>query len=143
MRYRRIASSLLFTGIAAIAGAGTVGMPTAAWAAATTECAGKKGCEAKFCRIQTEIDQARANGNTRKEEGLKKALQEARDSCTEQRLAADRAEELRDAQDEVKEREQDLREAKEDGRQRKIERAERKLKEAQDELEEAKRNATE
>lgn len=143
MPYPRFASSALFGALAALALSASIALPGSAVAATppAMACAEKTGCEAKFCRIQTEIEYAQANGNSRKEAGLKKALAEARESCTTESLAADRAEKIRERQEDVKERQDELREAQEDGRTRKVERAQQKLKEAQDKLAEA-QNAT-
>jgi len=139
MPYSRVASSALFGTLAALALSASIALPGNATAATppAMACAEKTGCEAKFCRIQTEIDYAKAHGNSRKEAGLKKALEEARASCTTESLAAERAEKIRERQEEVIERQDELREAQEDGRTRKIERAQKKLKEAQDKLAEA------
>lgn len=117
-------------------------LATSAFAAAPssdaiTSCNAKRGCEAKFCHIQLELDQARAAGNTRKATGLEKALSEAKSSCTAESLAADRARDVKEKEAKVQERRDDLADAQKNGKARKIERAQKKLQDAQDELKKA------
>ena len=102
--------------------------------AGAQQCAAATGCEAKFCRIQADLDHAQAAGNTRRADGLRTALKQARASCTPESLQADYARDVSEKESEVGAREADLREARSDGRARKIEKAEKKLREAQQEL---------
>ena len=104
---------------------------------AIASCNAKRGCEAKFCHIQLELDQARTAGNTRKAAGLEKALSEAKASCTDESLAADRARDVKEKEAKVQERRDDLASAQKDGKARKIERAQKKLQEAEAELKKA------
>lgn len=129
-----------------------VAAPAAAWsaspaatgsaspAAMTTtaqQCAAATGCEAKFCRIQSELSQAQAAGNKRRAEGLREALAQARATCTPASLQADYSRDVAEKASKVAEREAELREAKADGKARKIEKAERKLQDAIRERDEA------
>jgi len=100
-------------------------------------CSGLRSCEAKFCHIENQIAAAQANGNTHRENGLRRALNEARVSCTDHSLRRDRLRTVEDEKEEVQEREEELAEALRDGRPQKIEKAKRKLAEAQEELKEA------
>jgi len=109
----------------------------AAAAAPARDCAALRGCEAKFCHIENDIAAAQAQGNSRREAGLRKALSEARGSCTDASLRAERQDALAERREEVTEREEELAEARRDGRQDKIDKALRKLKEAQDDLKSA------
>lgn len=49
-----------------------------------------KGCAAKEQAILQEIDAAKAHGNQRKLDGLKEALSQAREHCTEDGLLKER-----------------------------------------------------
>ena len=104
-------------------------------AQAATDCAPLRGCAAKFCHIENDIAAAQAQNNTRREAGLRKALSEAKASCTDSRLQSQR--DVREKQSKVTEREQELKEAKAKGKQDKIDKAQRKLEEAQAEYNDA------
>ena len=99
-------------------------------ASAATDCTALRGCAAKFCHIQNDIAAAQAQGNSHREAGLQRALSEARGSCTDESLRADRQEAVEERREEVAEREEELAEARRDGRQDKIDKALRKLDEA-------------
>lgn len=101
------------------------------------DCSALRGCAAKFCELETNIAAAQAHGNSAQEAGLRRALSEARGSCTDASLRAQRQEALAERRAELKEREDELAEARRDGRPDKIDKALRKLKEAQDELKQA------
>ena len=101
------------------------------------QCVAATGCEAKFCRIQADLDHAKAAGNTRRADGLRTALKQARASCTPESLQADYTRDVAEKEGKVREREEELRDARTDGRARKIEKAEKKLREAQQELTQA------
>ena len=98
---------------------------------AATDCSAQRGCAAKFCQIENDIAAAKAQNNTRREAGLRKALAEARENCTDGRLQSQREADVREKQSKVSEREQDLKEARAKGKQDKIDKAQRKLEEAQ------------
>ena len=102
-------------------------------AQAATDCSAQRGCAAKFCEIENDIAAAKAQNNTRREAGLRKALAEAKAHCTDSRLQSQREADVRDKQSKVSEREQELKEARAKGKQDKIEKAQRKLEEAQSE----------
>ena len=98
---------------------------------AATDCSALRGCAAKFCEIENDIAAARAQNNTRREAGLKKALAEAKAHCTDSRLQSQREADVREKQSKVSEREQELKQARAKGKQDKIDKAQRKLEEAQ------------
>lgn len=106
-------------------------------AAALKNCSELRSCEAKFCHIENSIAAAQANGNTHREAGLRRALEEAKQYCTPAGLRDERLQAIEDEKEDVREREEKLAEALRDGKQDKINKAERKLKEAQAELQEA------
>jgi len=122
---------------AAATGNPTVGSGAAGAGRTAAQCAATTGCEAKFCRIQLELDQAQTAGNKRRADGLRTALAQARASCTPESLKADQAREIAEKEQEVSERESEVREARAGGKARKIDKAEKKLREAQQELQEA------
>ena len=91
-------------------------------------------CQEKEQDIQREIGYAEKHNNQHRIDGLKKALREVKDNCTDSKLRADHQEKIAEQKDEIAERRQDLQEAKEKGDAEKIAKRERKLQEAQDEL---------
>ena len=91
-------------------------------------------CQEKEQDIQREISYAEKHNNQHRIDGLKKALSEVKDNCTDNKLRADHQEKIAEQKDEIAERRQDLQEAKEKGDAEKIAKRERKLQEAQDEL---------
>jgi membrane-bound lytic murein transglycosylase B len=94
-------------------------------AQAASDCSAQRGCAAKFCEIENDIAAAKAQNNTRREAGLRKALAEAKANCTDSRLQSQRE------ADKVAERESELKQARAKGKQDKIDKAQRKLDEAQ------------
>ena len=91
-------------------------------------------CQEKAQDIQREISYAEKHNNQHRIDGLKKALSEVKDNCTDSKLRADHQEKIAEQKEEIAERRQDLQEAKEKGDAEKIAKRERKLQEAQDEL---------
>lgn len=91
-------------------------------------------CQEKEKDIQREISYAEKHNNQHRVDGLKKALSEVKDHCTDSKLRADHQKKIAEQKDEIAERRQDLQEAKEKGDADKIAKRERKLQEAQDEL---------
>ncbi|MCI9500297.1 MAG: DUF1090 domain-containing protein [Enterobacter hormaechei subsp. steigerwaltii] len=91
-------------------------------------------CQEKEQDIQREISYAEKHNNQHRIDGLKKALSEVKDNCTDSKLRADHQEKIAEQKDEIAECRQDLQEAKEKGDAEKIAKRERKLQEAQDEL---------
>jgi len=91
-------------------------------------------CQEKEKDIQREISYAEKHNNQHRVDGLKKALSEVKDNCTDSKLRADHQKKIAEQRDEIAERRQDLQEAKEKGDADKIAKRERKLQEAQDEL---------
>ncbi|WP_313773809.1 DUF1090 domain-containing protein [Enterobacter huaxiensis] len=91
-------------------------------------------CQEKEKDIQREISYAEKHNNQHRVDGLKKALSEVKDNCTDSKLRADHQKKIAEQKDEIAERRQDLQEAKEKGDADKIAKRERKLQEAQDEL---------
>ena len=113
--------------LTAAAAAAFVAIP----AQAASDCSAQRGCAAKFCAIENDIAAAKAQNNTRREAGLRKALAEARANCTDSRLQSQREADVREKQNKVAERESELKQARAKGKQDKIDKAQRKLDEAQ------------
>ena len=105
--------------------------------AAIQDCSALRSCAAKFCHIENDIAAAQANGNSHREAGLRRALAEARGSCTDESLRKDRLTAIEERKEEVQEREEELAEARSKGKQDKIDKAQRKLAEAQADLKDA------
>ena len=108
---------------------------------ASSDCDNLKGCEKKFCEIERQLKIAQEKGNKRKENGLRKSLENARDHCTDKGLKDDLLEKIEEANNEIVDYESDLKEAKEYGKtdkvrkyQEKIEEEKNKIKHLEDEL---------
>jgi hypothetical protein len=92
------------------------------------------GCAAKHAEVTQQIEYAEAHGNSAQTSGLKKALSEIEEHCTNANLTAERQEKVREKQSKVTEREADLREAQASGSAKKIARQQAKLESAKQEL---------
>ncbi|MDM9558971.1 MULTISPECIES: DUF1090 domain-containing protein [Bordetella] len=106
-------------------------------AQAAQDCTALRGCAAKFCHIENDIAAAQAQGNSRREAGLRRALSEARGSCSDESLRAERQQAVAEHREKVREREAELAEERREGDQDDIDKALRKLHEAQEELRQA------
>ncbi|KTC63339.1 hypothetical protein AO262_30890 [Pseudomonas fluorescens ABAC62] len=98
------------------------------------------GCAAKRQAISTQIDQAKAHGNSDQQAGLEKALSEVTANCTDASLRKERENKVLDAKHEVSRRQADLDKAMKKGDAQKINKLKDKLaksrKEQQDAVEE-------
>ena len=93
-------------------------------------------CQEKAQEIQREISFAEKHHNQNRIDGLKKALSEVQEHCSDSQLRADRQKKIAGQKEEIAERERDLVEAKQKGDTDKIRKRERKLAEAQEALQE-------
>lgn len=109
----------------------------AVYAEATLAAEPSPACDAKRASIEAQISEAQARGRIRELAGLKKALKNNKEHCTDASLAKEREAQMSKAQREVAEREKDLREAEAKGDPKKIASRKAKLEEAQTELTEA------
>lgn len=91
-------------------------------------------CQQKEQDIQQQISHAEKHGNTHRVSGLKTALSEVREHCTDDKLRANHQKDIAEQHDEIAERQRDLVEAQTKGDADKIATRERKLAEAQAEL---------
>jgi len=101
---------------------------------ASSDCGNLKGCEKKFCEIERQLNLAQDKGNIRKADGLKRALENAKEHCTDKGLKEDLVEEIEEANEEIVEYESDLKEAKEYGKTDKVRKYQEKIKEEKNKI---------
>lgn len=97
-----------------------------------------EGCAARKAALEREIDLARQYGNTRRVQGLERALAEVSTHCTAAGMRADLLEDVTDKKEALSERERELDEAISKGDTERIVRRAQKLEEAREELAAAK-----
>ena len=104
---------------------------------AAEEDSGLTGCAAKRQAISTQIEQAKAHGNSEQQAGLEKALSEVTSHCTDASLKKERENKVLDAKHEVSRRQADLEKAMKKGDSEKINKRKDKLAESRKELQQA------
>lgn len=104
-------------------------MPTLA----ADDCSTMKGCERKFCEIQSELTAAKAAGNAFKVAGLTRSLENAKAECSSAGLKSDLQQELKDSEEDLAEYEADLKEAQQDADAEKIAKYQAKMAEERSE----------
>ena len=104
---------------------------------AAEEAAPLTGCAAKRQAISTQIEQAKAQGNSEQQAGLEKALSEVSANCTDTALKKERENRVLDAKHEVSRRQADLDKAMKKGDADKINKRKDKLAEARKALQDA------
>lgn len=92
------------------------------------------GCAAKRQDITTEIENAKAAGNTNQQAGLQKALSELNANCNDVDLVKQQEQKVLDAKREVSRRQADLNKAMSKGDPEKIDKRKDKLAESRKEL---------
>ena len=95
------------------------------------------GCAAKRQAISTQIEQAKAHGNSEQQAGLEKALSEVTAHCNDATLKKERENKVLDAKHEVSRRQADLDKAMKKGDPDKINKRKDKLAESRRELQNA------
>lgn len=115
----------------------TVASVMAAPLLAAEEVPALTGCAAKRQSITTQIEQARAHGNSAQQAGLEKALSEVTANCTDASLRKERENKVLDARHEVNRRQADLDKAVKKGDADKINKRKDKLAESRKELQSA------
>ena len=100
-------------------------------APAAPDCAQLKGCEAKACQLERQIEAAQKAGNSAREDGLKTALSKVVDHCSDDSLKDKLQDDIDKSQEEIKEYQRDLDEASNDGRSDKVAKYQRKIEEEQ------------
>ena len=101
---------------------------------ATTDCGQLKGCQAKICHLEQQIEMAKQHNNDKKLSGLKTALQEVRDHCTDDSLKEKIQEDISKVQEDIEEYRKDLNEAKADSKSDKISKYQIKISEKESDL---------
>ena len=101
---------------------------------ASSDCDDLKGCEKKFCEIERQLKIAQEKSNKRKENGLRKSLENARDHCTDKGLKDDLLEKIEEANNEIVDYESDLKEAKEYGKTDKVRKYQEKIEEEKNKI---------
>ena len=104
---------------------------------AAEEAAPLTGCAAKRESISTQIEQAKAHGNSEQQAGLEKALSEVTAHCTDASLKKERENTVLDAKHEVSRRQADLDKAMKKGDPDKINKRKEKLADSRKELQDA------
>jgi hypothetical protein len=92
------------------------------------------GCAAKRQDISTQIENAKAAGNTNQQAGLQKALSELNANCNDVDLVKQQEQKVLDAKREVSRRQADLNKAMSKGDPEKIDKRKDKLAESRKEL---------
>ena len=87
--------------------------------------------------MQTQLEQAKAHGNSAQQAGLEIALSEIKANCTDASLHKERENKVLDAKREVSKRQADLDKAMKKGDSEKINKRKDKLAESRKELQEA------
>ena len=95
------------------------------------------GCAAKRQAISSQIEQAKAHGNSAQQAGLEKALAEVTAHCTDAGLKKERENKVLDAKHEVSRRQADLDKAMKKGDPDKINKRKEKLADSRKELQDA------
>ncbi|EGK5349416.1 TPA: DUF1090 domain-containing protein [Salmonella enterica] len=95
------------------------------------------GCAAKKIEVEKQITYARDHNNTHQLAGLKKALREIEEHCTDAQLLKQRQLKIEEKKRKVAERQADLERAKETGEHKKIAQKQNKLERAREELHDA------
>ena len=95
------------------------------------------GCAAKRQAISTQIEQAKAQGNSEQQAGLEKALSEVTANCTDAALKKERENKVLDAKHDVSLRQADLDKAMKKGDSDKINKRKDKLAQSRKDLQEA------
>jgi hypothetical protein len=94
------------------------------------------GCAVKRQDITTQLENAKAAGNTNRQAGLEKALSEVNANCTDADLLKQQEQKVLDAKREVSRRQADLNKAMSKGDPEKIDKRKDKLAESRKELQE-------
>lgn len=76
------------------------------------DCETLKGCEKKFCEIETQLKISQKMGNQHKTEGLKISLKNAKEYCTDERLKEDLIAKIKESNEDILDYKNDLEEAK-------------------------------
>ncbi len=101
---------------------------------ASTDCDNLKGCEKKFCEIESQLKIAQEKYNEGKVDGLTKSLSNAKKNCTDKALKEELIDEIKSSNDDLAEYKTNLKEAKEYREEDKIYKYQSKIKEEESKL---------
>ncbi|MGF1751972.1 DUF1090 domain-containing protein [Vibrio makurazakiensis] len=110
---------------------------------ASTQCEGLSGCEKKFCEIEYQITKAEEYGNKHKVEGLTKALNSAKENCTNEGLKDDLREKITSNEEDLSQYRSDLEKAVSSGETDKIRKYQRKIEKELLEIDDLKQKLSE
>lgn len=101
---------------------------------ASSDCVYLKGCDKKICEIERQLAFSQKNENSHRSDGLARALENAKNSCTDEGLREDLIEDIKEKNEDISEYKADLAEAKEDQRPDKIQKYQDKISKNQKEI---------
>lgn len=105
-----------------------------AMAQSPASCASLTGCEQKFCEIEMQLNMAKQSGDTHQVAGLQMALDNARTSCSDNRLKDALRTKLATANQDLVRYQADLQQAERSGNKDKIQQHRKKLDEVTSEI---------
>jgi len=103
-------------------------------AIASSDCNNLKGCERKFCEIERQLNTSQEKGNKHKAAGLRQALDNAKEHCTDNGLKEDLIREIEETQKDITEYESDLKEAEEYEKKDKVRKYQAKIGEMKNKI---------
>lgn len=107
---------------------------TPAIAQTQASCGALKGCEQKFCEMETQLTMAKQAGDTNQVSGLQMALDNARTSCSDTKLKDALTAKLVDANKDLVSYQADLQQAEQQGKKDKVMKYKKKLEETTSEI---------
>ncbi len=119
-------STVVFTGLLFVS--------TYVPAIASSDCNNLKGCEKKSCEIERQLNIAQEKGNKPKAAGLRTALDNVKEHCTDKGLKEDLSKEIEETQNDITEYESDLKEAEEYGKKDKVRKYQVKIEEKKNKI---------
>lgn len=102
---------------------------------ASSSCDDLKSCERKICEIEGQLEIALEESNEHRTVGLRKALKEVEENCTDKGYRNDLIVEIEEAKEDLVEYEADLKSAEDSGKTDKIEKYQRKIEEENGKIE--------
>jgi uncharacterized membrane protein (DUF106 family) len=103
-------------------------------ALAVEDCEQLKGCQAKICHLEQQIEMAKQHNNHAKLEGLNTALNEVRSHCTDASLKEKIQEDMDKVREDIEEYKKDLAEANAENKSDKISKYQTKISEKESDL---------
>ena len=107
---------------------------TAATAETQADCSALKGCEQKFCQMETQISMAKQGSDAGQVAGLQHALDNAKTFCSDTQMQDDLTEKLAKANQRLQQYQVDLKQAQQNAEAGKIVKYQKKLQETASEI---------